>query len=65
VGKARGTIARYVYAGGGGGFVISDDSGLTRLYEDALSYSSYVSFETRPLLTVDDGVPAIGDWLGS
>ena len=64
-GPGPGTIAHYVYADGGGGFVISDDSGLTRLYEDALSYSPYMSFETRPLLTIDEAVPSIGEWMSS
>lgn len=62
-GPAPGTIAHYVYADGGGGFVVTDETGLTRLYEDAVNYSPYVEFSTRPALTIDDAVPTITGWM--
>ena len=62
-GAPPGKAAHYVDADGSGGFVIADESGLDRLYEDALFYSPYLEFETRPVLTIDDAVPEIGGWL--
>ena len=35
-GAGEGTLAHYVYADAGAGFVISDDSGLDSLYADAI-----------------------------
>ncbi len=60
-----GTLHHFVYADGGGGFVISDESGLTRLYEDTLYYAPYMDFQTRPLLTVEEAVPQITAWMTS
>ncbi len=64
-GAGPGALSHYVYADGGGGFVISDESGLERLYEDAVHYSPYMEFETRPLLPIDEAVPTIAAWMSS
>jgi hypothetical protein len=64
-GSGPGTVAHYFYADGGGGFVIADDSGLDALYEDAIQYSPYLKFNTRPILLVDDAVPTIVEWMSS
>ena len=45
-GAGEGTLAHYVYADAGAGFVISDGSGLDSLYEDAIQYSPYMKFTT-------------------
>ena len=45
--------------------MISDQSGLERLYEDAINYSPYMEFETRPLLTIEEAVPTIAGWMSS
>ena len=63
-GAPPGQVAHYVFADGSGGFLIADESGLDRLYEDALAYSPYLELETRPVLTIDDAVPQIAGWLG-
>ena len=64
-GEGPGTLGHYVYADGGGGFVISDESGLARLYEDSVTYAPYMEFETRPLLTIEEAVPTIAAWMTS
>ena len=64
-GAGEGTLAHYVYADAGAGFVISDDSGLDSLYEDAIQYSPYMKFTTQPILTIDEAVPTIAEWMSS
>ena len=64
-GSGSGTVAQYVYADGGAGFVISDGSDLDQLHEDAVNYSDYLEFHTRPILAVDEAVPTIVEWMGS
>jgi Domain of unknown function (DUF3303) len=64
-GSGEGTLAHYVYADAGAGFVISDESGLDSLYEDAIQYGPYLKFTTRPILTVDEAVPTIAAWMSS
>ncbi len=64
-GSGPGTLTHYVYADGGGGFVIADDSALDALYENAIQYAPYLKFTTRPILTIDDAVPTIVEWMSS
>ena len=64
-GPGKGTLAHYVYADGGAGFVISDESGMDESYEIALAYSEYMTFTTRPIITIDEAVPQIGKWLAN
>lgn len=62
-GAAPGTVAHYVYADGGGGMVIGDN--LDRLYEDALEYSPWMELDARPIISIEDAVPAIAGWMSS
>ncbi len=64
-GAGPGTLAHYVYADGGAGFVIADESGLEVAYETALAYAPYMQFTTRPILTIDEAVPTIAAWMSS
>jgi len=64
-GAGPGTLAHYVYADGGAGFVITDESGLEVAYETALAYAPYMQFTTRPILTIDEAVPTIAAWMSS
>jgi hypothetical protein len=64
-GAGPGTIAHYVYADGGAGFVIADESGMESAYETALAYAPYMQFTTRPVLTIEDAVPTIAAWMSS
>jgi hypothetical protein len=45
-GAGPGAIAHYVYADGGAGFVIADESGMESVYETALAYAPYMQFTT-------------------
>lgn len=60
-----GQVAHYIHADNSGGFVIGDESALERLYSDALAYSTYLEFETRPILTIDEALPQIMEYLQS
>ncbi len=64
-GSGPGTLAHYVYADGGGGLVIADDSALDALYGDAIQYSPYLEFSTRPILMVEDAIPTIVEWMSN
>ena len=64
-GAGPGTLAHYVYADGGAGFVIADESGLEVAYETALAYAPYMQFTTRPIITIDEAVPTIAEWMSS
>ena len=63
LGTAPGTVAHYVYADGGAGFVIADESSLDTAYETAVNYSEYLKFTTRPIVTIDEAVPTIAKWM--
>ncbi len=64
-GSSPGTIAHYVYADGGGGFLIGDETILERLYEDAIYYSPWMDLSARPIHTVDETLPISGGWATS
>lgn len=61
-GSSPGTIAHYVYADGGGGFLITDESGLARLYDDALHYGPWMDLSTRAAHSIEDSLPISGAW---
>ena len=61
----EGNLAHYVYADAGAGFVISDESGLDSLHEDAIQYSPYMKFTTQPILTIEEAAPTIAEWMSS
>ncbi|MCZ7527882.1 MAG: hypothetical protein M5U14_16790 [Acidimicrobiia bacterium] len=63
-GTTPGTRAHYVWADGGGGLLVEDITDATTAYEWALAYSEYMDLETRPVITVDEALPKISDWLG-
>ena len=57
-GEIPGSIAHYVYPGGGG-VVIADQDDPKVVYETAVAYAQWLDFDIRPALTVDDAVPII------
>jgi len=61
-GSSPGTVAHYVFADGGGGFLVNDESGLARLYEDALHYGPWMELSTRPIHSIEDSLPISGAW---
>ncbi len=63
-GEMAGTVAHYVYPGGGG-IVIVDNDDAGALYETAIAYSEWLDIDVRPILAVDDAVPRILAYLGS
>ena len=64
-GSTPGTISHYVFADGGGGFLISDESGLARLYDDALHYGPWMDLSTRPIHALEDSLPISAAWSSS
>lgn len=63
-GSAPGTIAHYVNTDGSGGTVISDSDDPVAAYRNAINYGPWMTLSTRPVLTVEDAVPQIADYLG-
>ena len=62
-GEVPGSIAHYVYPGGGGVLIAEqDDPGV--LYESVIAYSAWLEFDVRPVLTIDAAVPLIMNYLG-
>lgn len=61
-GEMTGTVAHYVYPGGGG-IVIVDGADVAAVYETALAYSEWLDFDIRPIMKVDDAIPKIMEWL--
>ena len=58
-GPAAGEIAHYVAADGSGGLVISENDSIEQSYEQTLRYQQWMEFETTPVLTIADAMPAI------
>ena len=44
---------------GSGGIVIAENDSAMPAYETSLTYSEYLSMETKIMLTIEDAVPAI------
>ncbi len=59
------TIAHWVYADGGGGFLIANGTEMDLLYKDALAYSPWMELSATPIVNIEDAVPQIVEWLGS
>ena len=64
LGPGTGEIAHYVLADGGGGFTSAEVDSLQDSYADALRYQQWMDMETRPILTIEDAMPAIGTVFG-
>jgi hypothetical protein len=63
-GEVAGTVAHYVYPGGGG-MVITEQDDMSVLYESVSAYGEWLDFDVRPVLPIDDAVPIILAYLGS
>ena len=59
------TIAHWVYADGGGGFLIADGTQMDLLYQDALAYSTWMELSATPIISIDEAVPHIAAWMSS
>jgi hypothetical protein len=62
-GSAPGTTAHYVNVDGSGGVVISESDDPAAAYRNALNYLEWMTFDTKTVLTVEDAVPQIADYL--
>jgi hypothetical protein len=63
-GPADGQIAHYVSVDGRGGLIISENDSVQDTYENTLHYQQWMDFNTTPVLTIDDAMPAIGKVFG-
>jgi hypothetical protein len=63
-GEVAGTIAHYVYPGGGG-VVIAELDDPAVLYESVSAYAEWLDFDVKPALKVEDAVPLIMNYLAS
>ncbi len=57
-GEVPGSIAHYVYPGGGG-VVIAEHDDMKVIYEATVAYAAWLDFDVKPALTIDDAVPII------
>ena len=58
-GAAEGTISHYVFADRSGGIVIAENDSAMPGYETSLTYSEYLTMETKVMLSIEEAVPAI------
>ena len=63
-GTAPGTVAHYIAADGSGGLVIAENDDPVGAYRNTLNYSEYIEFDSKVMLSVEDAVPQIADYLG-
>lgn len=63
-GPGPGAIAHYVAADGGEGVVISDTDDVEGTYRNILNYTRWVEYDSRVMLTIDQALPQIADFLG-
>jgi len=63
-GEVAGTVAHYVYAGGGG-VLIAEQDDASVLYESVTAYTEWLEFDIRPVLNIGEAVPLILAYLGS
>lgn len=63
-GAGPGSTAHYVAADGSHGVVISESDDVTASYRNILNYTSFVEYDTKVMLTVEEAVPHILDALG-
>jgi hypothetical protein len=57
-GEVPGSIAHYVYPGGGGDVIAEHDDPKV-IYEATVAYTAWLDFDVKPALTIDDAVPII------
>jgi len=60
-GEMAGSIALYVYPGGGG-VLIAEQDDPSVLYESIIAYSEWLEFDVQPALTIDAAVPLIANY---
>jgi hypothetical protein len=63
-GPETGTIAHYVKTDGSGGLVIIDEDDPAKAFSASLAYSEYLEFTVSPVLTIEDAVGPIANYLG-
>ena len=59
------TVAHWVYADGGGGFLIVDGTEMDMLYNDAIAYAPWMDLSATPIIAIEEAVPEILAWLNS
>lgn len=62
-GSNESTVAHWVYADGGGGFLITDGTQLELLYEDTLAYGRWMELSSTPIISIEEAVPQILAWM--
>jgi hypothetical protein len=62
-GPGPGETAHYVRIDGTGGFTISENDDQKAAYASVLAYSEFMTFTVTPVLTIDDAVGPITNYL--
>jgi hypothetical protein len=58
-GPTEGEIAHYVSADGRGGLIIGENDEMQTGYANMLAFQQWMDFQTTPILTIEDAMPAI------
>ena len=56
-GNSPGEIAHYIRVDGSGGTVISENSDIAELHDQAMAYGPYMEFEILPIRTAEESIP--------
>jgi hypothetical protein len=64
VGEAPGAKANYVAADGSGGVLIAESDNPEDAYRTILNYAEWIEFDSKVMLTVDQALPHITEYLG-
>ena len=59
VGEAPGTVAHYVDADGGGGWIVSESDNPAENYANTIRYQPYLQIDTSVVIPIDQAVGAI------
>jgi hypothetical protein len=62
-GEMEGTVAHYVFPGGGGVVIVENDDPKA-VYKTALTYIEWLDFDIKAAMKVEDAVPMIMEYLG-
>jgi hypothetical protein len=62
-GPGPGETAHYVRVDSTGGFTISDNEDAAAAYASALAYTEFITFTVTPVLSIDDAVGPITNYL--
>lgn len=61
-GEMAGTVGHWTYPGGGGVIIVEEADAAT-VYDTALAYSTWLDFDIKPVIAIDEAVGKLSAWL--